>query len=361
MVAKFRISGGSTQVASVIGDHERHDPGLMVYTHPIDHYDYNISVLANPTYGSNLAIDPTSVPPTITGIHNGEDSTLWTASNLAGQSFVFNSTTQAQSGLASVDATGTSNNDVASFVSPSPEDVSNFTALRAYIYIDAFAATGTKDITFQLYIAGAPAGIEVSVKPYVNTLSFQNWQLLEIPIGDFQLAGATQIDELRVKTIDSGRGAPPDYYLDEIGLVQNTVSTGREDYSFRPNFGEDCSLLTLRMLAYNSASSSADPTKFFGLTALSNGVELVLRNSSRVFLSLIARDTWDLIRLGNAKWSVVPDGGTGATYFLEFVIPIEHLQINGSEGTFINLAVRDDLTGLSRFEATLHTAKLSSE
>lgn len=357
MSVKFRLTGGSNTVAAV-ETHDRHNPGLMVYTHPMDHYAYGVQFLTNPTYGADLTVNPSAEGITEDIIHNGGDAAYWTASNLVGQSFVFNSTTVSRTGLASIDASNTANNDTASFTTGVPELFSQYSSFRMYVYITSFPSTGTKDITVQLLNGGAPVGNELSIKPYVNTLTLNTWQLVDIPIGDFNNIDQLAVDELRIKTVDSGRGTPPAYYVDDISLVQTSTSTGVESYRYEPDYGINSSLLKLRLLAYNSAAANADPTKFFGLPALSNGIELVLRNGKRVFLSLIARDIWDMIRLGNAELKVVSDGATGATYYIEFAIPLEHMLINGSEGTFVELRIRDDLTSLSRFECTLHLATL---
>lgn len=360
MSAKFRIQGGAGGVASV-AERKKRPHGLVTYTHPYDHYRYSIQPLVNDTYGADMAIDPAVVTPTTTLIHNGEDTTAWTAAAVTGGGFNFTSTAQAYDGTQSIDASVSSNNDVAGFTAPAPLNPSSFSALLFAVYITSFPNTGTKDVAFQFYNGGSPVGNVVSIKPYVNTNNFNTWQLANIPLGDFGLTATPQIDELRITTVDQGRGAPPNYFLDKIELADATTGSGVQTYRFEPPFNEDYSLLRLRLFAYNTSKTDPNPTEFFGLPALAGGLELVLRNKRRVFLSLIAQDIWDLIRGANAEVRTNADGSTGATFIVDFDIPMDHMLIEGTEGTFIEVRVKDDLSALERFEVSCHLALLEDE
>ena len=359
MAARFRIEGGGGGPVAHVEEHERHNPGLVAYTHPLDHYQYAIQPLGSSEFGVNMAVNPGA--PVTTLIHNGGDTAAWTATNVIGNSFTFNATAEAYDGTASIDGTNTSNNDTCGFTAPSPLNPTGFTALTFAIFIKKFPTSGTKDITLQLFDGGTGVGNEISIKPYVSTQTEDVWLLANIPLSDFGLAGVTQFDGLHVKSVDSGKGSAPEYYLDQIELAQAAANSGVAEYRFEPRFGEDYSLLKLRINAYNTSKTNANPTEFFGLPALAGGFELVLRNKSRVFLSMIARDVWDFLRAPNAEIQTNADGGTGATFILDFPIPLEHMLLFGSEGTFIEVRVKDDLTGLARLETSIHLARLENE
>lgn len=354
MSIRSHITGGSSTLVAQVIQHTDHPAGLVTYTHPADHYNYNVKFLANPTYGVNMAINPTT-SPTILGIHNGTDTALWTATAVTGGGFVFNSTTVAHTGTRSIDCTVAANNDVASFTTVTPVNPALYESFRGYVYITSFSTGGTKDVTFQFLSGGTPVGNSVSIKPYTNTASFNNWQLFDIPLGDLGLIGVPQIDELRITVVDQGAGAPPDVYLDDLGLVQAGTSNVVA-YRYKPELGEFHSLLRLQMLAYNSSRTSANPTEFFGLAALTNGCELILRDPSRVYISLILKDLWDGSSLANSVISTNADGSAGATFSLAFNIPLDHLNLDGNEGTFVEFRVRDNLSGLSRMNISLHLA-----
>jgi hypothetical protein len=88
--------------------------GLVVYSEPRKVFVPEIRFFAAASGAIDMNIDPTG-SGTDENIHNGLDNTYWTASNLVGANFVFNSTDQANGGTQSIDATATVNNDAALF------------------------------------------------------------------------------------------------------------------------------------------------------------------------------------------------------------------------------------------------------
>lgn len=358
MTAKFRIEGGGEGHVATVVTHQNLPAGLVAYTHPLDHKAYSFASLTSTDFGANMAINPAATAPTTTLIHNGTDTVAWTAAAVTGGGFVFNSTAQALDGTQSIDATVSANNDTAGFTAPAPLNPTSFTSFRTGIYITAFPTSGTKDVVLQWYNGGAPVGNSVSIKPYVNILNTNVWQIADIPLVDFGLAGVPLFDELRITTVDSGQGAPPDYYLDVLQLVQTTTGSGTASYRFTPNYGEDYYVKSLQFIAYSTSAGAIDPTKYFGLTALTSGTVLQIRNKSRVLLSLIARDVWDMLRVPSADVDVKPDGSTGGTFVVRFELPEEQMKLFGSQGTYLEVIVRDDLSGLSRLECSAQLARL---
>lgn len=359
MAGQFKIKGGPNVEEAHVIERERHDPGLMVYNHPADQYEWGSALLSNNTFATSANINPAG-SPTLTLIHNGGDNVGWTAAAVSGGGFDFTSTAQAFDGTQSIDATVSVNNDIAGFTAPSPLNPQLYGTLQLRVYITAFATQGNKDVEFQWESTGAPVGNAVSIKPYCDTTLFNTWQLVNIPISDFGLSTTPAIDELTIKTVDTGPGLPPDYYLDAINLTQ-AGADGTESFIWRPGYDEDYNLVGLTLRAYNSSKQKLAPTEFFGLAALTNGCVLNYRDKNRVFLSLIFRDVWDMLRIGSATGEVVPDNSTGATFGLRFNIPSDQFRVDGSKDQYIELIVRDDLTGLNRFMITLDLEKYTEE
>jgi len=335
-------------------------PGLMVYTHPVDQYAWGSTLLSNPTYATAANINPAG-SPVLTLIHNGGDTAAWTAAAVSGGGFDFTSTAQAQEGTQSIDASVSVNNDIAGFTAPAPLNPQDFSDLRLYVYFTAFPTQGNKDVEFQWESAGAPVGNAVSIKPYCDTTLFNVWQLVDIPFADFGLGTTPLIDELQIKTVDTGPGNAPDYYLDAVNLVSAAGGSGVERYIFQPGYSEEYNLLGLTLRAYNSSKQKLAPTEFFGLAALANGCVLNYRDKNRVFTSLIFRDVWDMLRIGSVTGNVEPDNGSGATFGIRFNIPSDQLRLDGSKDQYLELIVRDDLTGLDRFMVTLDLEKHTGE
>jgi len=360
MAAYFKVKGGPNAKEAHVISHEGLNPGLMVYTHPADHYEWGSGLLLNAANGSNLAVNP-SGSPTLTLIHNGGDTAAWTAAAVTGGGFDFASTTVAFDGTQSIDATVSANNDVAGFTAPAPLNPQTFSDLRFYMYITAWDTRGTKDVTFQWLNGGTPVGVSVNVTPYVDVTLLNTWQLVDIPISDFQLSTTVAFDELQVTTVDQGQGTPPDYYLDAINLVSSATGSGTLRYVYTPEYGTRYNLLGLTLQAYNSSKQKLTPTEFFGLSSLTNGCVLNYRDKERVFVSLIFRDVWDMLRIGSAQTTVEPDASSGASFAVRFNIPSDQLRIDGSSGQYIELIVRDNLSSLDRFMVTLDLEKYIEE
>lgn len=360
MAGHFKVRGGPMPDEAHVVKQAGLNPGLMAYTHPIDTYEWTSDLLTNTTYGIAANINPAG-SPVLTLIHNGGDTVAWTAANVTGSDFIFASTDQAQDGTQSIDATGTSNNDIAGFTAPAPLNPQNFSGLRLYIFIEGFDQKDDKDIRISWDSAGAPVGNDVSIKPYCDTTLQDVWQLVDIPLSDFGLSAVASIDELQIKTIDTGKGAAPNYYLDAISLVSAASGLDVERFTFEPEYGSEYNLKALTLRAYNTGSSNLDPTQFFGLPALSNGCVLNFRDKERVFTSLIFRDVWDMLRIGSSSGEVLAGNGSGATFAVRFDIPSDQLKIDGSKNQYIELIVRDDLTGLGRFMVTLDLEKYVGE
>ena len=357
MAANFQImGGGNKRVAHVTQKHTAPE-GLMVYTHPYDEFNYQVEYLTNGQFGREMAQDPTGISITSTLIHDGTDTAAWTASAVTGGGFTFNSTAQAYAGTRSVDATVSSNNDIASFAAPAPLNPTTFTLFRMYIYITGWDSRGTKDVTLQWYNGGAPTGIELSIKNYMDTATLNTWQQVDIPMSDFQLT-ATQIDDLQIRTVDIGRGSPPNYYLDDIQLISSTAGTGVYDFRWDVPYGTEYCLTGLRFTARTSGKTNLDSSEFFGLTSLTNGIELVYRNDEEVFAALDAREIFDMLSWGDVETHV--EGSTNnVTIVVEFRIPLGHFCMSGTNGDFITVKVRDDLTSMDRFNCALTLARKS--
>ena len=348
--------GGSKRVANVTHRHNAPD-GLMVYTHPYEEFGYQVTYLTNEQFGREMAQNPTTETIVSTTIHDGTDTVAWTASAITGGGFDFASTAQAYAGTKSVDASVSANNDTASFTAPSALNPTGFTLFRFYMYITGWSTEGNKNVTFQWFNAGSPVGLEISVNNYVDTTLLNTWQQVDIPISDFQITSA-QFDEIHIKTVDTGRGNPPDYYLDNIQIISNTQGDGVYDFSWNVPYGTMYYLTGLRFTARTSGKTNLDSSEFFGLSALTNGIELVYRNNNQVFAALDAREIFDMLSWGDVETHV--EGSTNnVTIIVEFQIPLGHFLMNGTNGDFITVKIRDDLSSMDRFNCALTLARKS--
>ena len=274
MSASFRVQGSNSKATADTHVHEEQPRGLVVYNDSLNHYSYDVKYLTNPSFGRNVNQDPTSITVTSTTIHDGGDTAGWTATNLSGSGFDFAGTGQVFAGLASIDATSSSHNNIASFATVTPVNPTSISYIRMRVYIESFDTRGTKDILVQFANGSVTQGVAISLKNYVDTSLLGTWQLADIPIGDFQL-NVVEVDELRVETIDTGPGRAPGYHLDNIEYVSTSTGTDTYEFAWFPEYGEDYYVREFRMTGITAGKTDVDSSEFFAIPALTNGVELV--------------------------------------------------------------------------------------
>lgn len=350
MSGSFRIQDSSTKETASVLAKDMAPRGLMTYTHPYDRYDYGVSFLTNSEFGRDINQDPTSLVVTATNIHDGTDNAGWTASNISGSGFVFNSTAQVYSGTQSIDATASTNNNIASFAAPSPINPASVSFIQLRIYISAWSNRGTKQVLLFLANDNVVVSTQIDLANYVDVTLFNTWQLADIPISDFGVT-SVEIDELRIETIDQGPGAAPDYYIDELQYL-TSVTSGAYEYIYAPKYDEIVNVTSLRLTGRSTGSANVNTTEFFGVSTLANGIELVLRDDNRVYFALDARDLFGLLSWGDVHVETV-GGGTEVTTIVDFNIPQDHMRVIGKKGMFIVLRIRDNLSGISKLNASV--------
>lgn len=338
---------------------ERNVPsGLMVYTEPYKQYTPELFFFSNATYGVDMNQNA-AFSGTPEGVHNGNDSALWTATAVQG-SWTFNSTAQAQSGTRSIDATGTNNNAEARFDDATTTDMTNYIALSGWIYITGWETTGDKNVEIEARLNTVLVGNSVRLSNYINENVFNQWQKFAIPKADLGLSTQT-VDELRVRTISGGAGAAPNYYLDNIQWEQ---TGGPIIFSIRPNVG---TRLYLRRIV-NFAVSNVDSTftltsgsgktsgspnisynKYFGETALTTGLVSVITQNEKIVFASAARQNSDLMQIPDSTMQTGTDGTT--TWYkweADFGTPFV---LDGDRGDIWTGTINDDLSTLLQLRA----------
>lgn len=333
--------------------------GLVTYG-----LDYEFEVNApryavNDTYGNRMNVNGTSSGGT-DGIHDGIDSVLWTASALSG-TWVFNSTTQAFAGTHSIDATGTVDADQALFTRASPISPTSYNTVEGAIYIDSWSGSGTKDVTLQFRLAGAPVGSLVSLSGYINTTSTGSWQVFSIPISAFGFSGS--VDQLVVTTIDVGAGPPPNYYLDALKFQATSAGTGPQTFTIAPDYDE---LLRCYGISWTIVDNYTPATavggaiglsynKFGGLASLTNGVLTRRIQGNNILFANITSGHSDIITAANGQLTNFWYDGTNtyAKFYVRFGAPVD---LNGRERDKFEFIVRDNLSSLVAFNVRVDGA-----
>jgi len=342
---------------------EMSPPGLMVYSDPY-RLEENRPITAVDAGGSTaMNVNGSTAGGTPDAIHDGTDTTLWTASNLSGTNFVFNSTDPDSAADRSIDAVATVNNNEALLTRASTLTFANYTALTGNIYVDSWPTAGTKEVRFRFRLDGVDIGTTINLSSYINTGTQNTWQSFIIPLTEFALAG-TDIDELVITTVDIGGGQPPNYYLDDLSLASTGATGSPTIYTIAPNGGETILIYGFVyniVFPFNPTATVAGATenfvanqylsydKFAHLPTLPNGLTVRRIQDNNVGFSNIVTTNWDLLKATNHIIETFVSDGTNTMLKIatQFTGPVE---LNGNRGDRYEFIVNDDLTDLLAFE-----------
>jgi hypothetical protein len=330
--------------------------GLKVYTFEGNPLGFQSATFTNDTYGAALNQDA-SVGGTPDQVHNGIDSVLWTAAATVG-SWAFNETAQAHTGTKSIDATGTVNNDLATISKGSSMTIANYQALTGWIYITSWSTSGTKDVQIEGYNSATVSveGTTINLSSYIDTTLFNTWQKFTIPFVDFAFTSST-LDAIRIRTIDVGAGAPPNYYLDDIQFEE---TGGPIIFTVGPQPGEKWRITNLSYIladAYagtvtNGTMPSIPYTGFLGVSSLTNGTTIRRIQFGETQFSNTTTDFIDYISTAAPKKVISGSDGTNTWVRLEatFENPII---FDGGKSDRYELIINDDLSGLLYYKAVI--------
>lgn len=332
------------EVDAIAGERQ----ALIVAVRDLKTFTQTQAFFVNPTNGSDMNKDA-AFGGTPVKVHDGIDSVLWTASAIAG-AWTFNSTDQAHAGSNSIDGTATANNSVAQLAKGSPQDLSSYVAVTAWVYLTGWGVSGTKELNFQGWNTGTSTivGVAVNLGTYIDTTLFNTWQKAAIPLADMGLANQT-IDSFRVVIVESGAGSI-DFYLDDIQIEQTgmaleyTIEPDKDEWyhvegiqtSMADNITGAISNGTMPGLSYN---------KILGVTALANGIIYRLIQDGIVTDSRVIGQLSDLLQFSDTKINnSISDGtNTHITVWLPFAHPVLLKSENEDRMT---ITIQDDLSVL---------------
>ncbi len=327
--------------------------GLIVYPLPVDNDIFQRKILPffNESFGTNMAINGAITGLAAVRIHDGADTSLWTASALVG-TWDFASSTQAQVGSQSVDATLTVNNDEALFTSPSNLDMNLTNNVTLGIYITSWPTQGTKEVRVRFRASGVDIGNELDVSTYIDNTLFNVWQTVIIPKNDFGL-GIQIVNEFVVKTIDIGGQQAPNYFLDEIQVSTSTIGQGPALFRVKPESGEwlYVSRITISM-AGPLADSANDNIRLsydtlLNVSELPVGLTIRTTSSEGVFV-FVATRLIDLLKIPGS--TMINQGTDGTNTF--FVIEVARnlpILLQANKDHCLDIQINDDMSALSHF------------
>ena len=328
--------------------------GLVVYSSPQRHWVTTSIPFLSDAGSPVMAVDASASGGT-EGIHDGTDSVLWTGSALIG-TWDFASTTQANSGTKSVDATATVNGDLAQFERSSAVDSADFSIMTGAAYLTRFNTT-RNTIPLKLLLAGVQSGITVDLGEFINASIIDAWQDFSIPLDEFDVTG--NIDQLTVETATTS-GSAPEYFLDDLNfragggeifkaqVPQNRIFRIRRiEISFRDNID----LFATVGANENSTALTLDPGGIMGVAGLANGIAIRsvvggVTGQAGVFRSM-ADIIYTVFSIDDAFSS-----STDAVIKLGSTVQLDVI-FDGALGDRVEIIISDDLSGLTDFRGII--------
>lgn len=338
--------------ANVITKNHRKPNGLVTYTEPRQDF-YNKDIyLENPSFGANMNIDASTSGVDLP-VHNGNDTALWTGSNITGTKVNFSSTAQAYTGTQSILFNAMNNGDVAQIANGAPVVLTgNYVALSFAVYVDSNWFAGD-DIVIYGYdtVAGSQVGTAVSLQNYFDRLNTGVWQLAQIPLADMGLLTST-IDSFRIQVVAT-QAAKPVWYLDIITLegasgsqpTKYTAKPSKNTIFYKKRFLIEIANNIGSTLASNSMPALAYDS-FLGVT-ITNGIQIVLYSNDEVLDSFVVKNLNDLIGRG---FNIVNNISDGTNTYISLIKDFEAPVI--CDSIFIDcidVTINDDLSSLLKF------------
>ena len=323
------------------------DPlGVIAYTEPRKDIEPMVMPVVNPTQGIALNVDA-AFGGTPEGVHNGGDSVLWTASALSG-TWDFASTTQANSGSASIDATATKVDDEALFEDGTSISASSYVALTGFIYITSF--TTNQGFELRALLNSVDQGNPVNIKEFVDTTILNSWMKFVIPMADLGLTTET-IDELILKTTNTMGGSAPDYFIDDMQWEQ----TGGFTYVAGPPQSEWWYLIGQRISIANTAltpdangNTFIDYTKLLGITAPTNGLLVTIQSRGVSVTGQSVKTLGDVLQIPRVTLTVNEPSSSGTIIGIN-TDQTEPFRLQGELGDNFTLFISDDLSAFDIF------------
>lgn len=345
------LDPGTGLRTSVVPDEKSGKGALLVATVPYKEYNNKPLFFTNPVYGREMAqsIEASSA---YEGIHDGGDTSLWSASNVSSTYFNFNSATNPYSGTYSIyggaKAYGTKE---AEFNKGSFIDLSNYVNISFWLYI-------SKDVGafYALSIYGWDStvdnlvGSEIYITNYADSGLTGQWQYISIPLSDMALRGFS-VDAFRLKYTDSYNHL--EFYIDELQLEESGSSL---TYDIEPERG---TLLHLNAFNFFFADSTYDASgsytmpsipynSFFNTGPLTVGLNYNRIQNIVTMQSFIFKGLNDILMQPHTY--IVGNGFDGSTAWLsitmDFTTPIILDPLRKDKMEFI---VSDDMSGLETF------------
>ncbi len=289
---------------------------LKVSTVEYNVMNHDVKFFQHPLYGVDMNRNFSDTPAEI--IHNGTDSSAWTATQIIGTSMVFDDTNNPDTGSKNISITNSNNGDIALFDRGSDITITNEVALQGRIYITSLADAGA-NVKFVASDGLVKIGKEKKVFDYIDKNILGVYQTFNIPIADLEIQGST-FDGLQMKLDKNGSYID----LDNIKFTEAGVAIGTTTFELVPDKGTDLYIdgFILNMAdAY--AGTVADGTMpslrydgFLGEAALSSPIIYQVHDNEDITLVTTFSQLIDFMQFGSPEIRATGSDGVNSWFTL---------------------------------------------
>lgn len=329
---------------------------LVVATRDLYEYEPRQSYFISSTNGENMALDFSTSGSEL--IHNGGDTSAWTASAISG-TWDFNYTdTGAHGGSYSIDASGTTDESTAQFTRSSVLTIDSGDVFEGWIYLTSWSfVTGGIDFYCWNTSSGSQVGNIVNIGSYINTGSFGNWQKFSIPATVLGIVGS-DIDAIRIRTQSGWFGSLPDYWLDDISRAYGGGSGGPDTFYLYPPPGKWFFVDGLKFYIEDTFTpTQTDGTipyipynTYFGVTPDSGGILQSFEKGLEVD-SYVFRKLGDTLNFFNTKITTHLHYDSKTVLICDMVFPVPRILKSDLAG-YMSLYLSDDFSAIDTMKLT---------
>lgn len=315
--------------------------GQVSYVEPFLEFDPTRRFFINPLQGFAMNLDASSggVPDPV---HDGEDTTLWTASQPSGNKVDFNSTERPRTGSNSIKVNAPAVNDIWQWDKGSTISAGAYVALTGYINIDSDWSTGDSVDVYAYDTAGDTiVGVRVCLEDYMQEELFDEYQKFAIPFSDMGM-DSLSFDAFRMELVEK-QGPAPKFFLDDIQIEE---TGGSLEYVVAAPADKNFHIHSLQFSfvgPMTSANLSYD--KLLNLPSLASGLILKQVKNGIVHFSVTLRQLSHFVGAGAR---VIDLHNDGSNTILAIEVPLSKpliLEPNG-ELNYMSVTVSDNLEDL---------------
>ena len=220
-----------------------------------------------------------------------------------------------------------------------------YDTLRFWMQPKAFPATSRPRVVW-LDDSNNPVGNNLRIDDYTTNMDLDVWQLVSIPIADFNLTGNSQKLRFRYLNTNGQR-----YWFDDIEVIP---AGGAGPYRFQvaADPGERLHV-SMAVLVLSGSASGWDDSKFANISALTNGLLFRQRRISdgEILWRLNSKDNIDLFGRFHPQDDITFANGV---LLVGFMVKPGKASVVITDDEVLEWVVRDDLSGLSKARAYVH-------